>query len=254
MCSIASYTEKEKRDQVVKVLELLDSPINTEAQKKNLLYNLAFMNNMVVKGYHEVRTEMDDVIYSVKNHAIREIARLMPKRCSCTSDVIYIYANKRQYSFHYRGTAPCEYRYVSWDRVKDGWSLSDKEYQRQANKEKKRIDNIFRKSNADHQERIRKEKLLAVHAVNEARKIQEDVTKFWKTLEEKLSKTQKKSKAYQQRNLERCWHLWAKKFGFPLSCPRPWLSIVSSLDKSPYAIEFYNRMVSLHIISDFSSI
>ena len=74
MCSIASYTEKEKRDQVVKVLELLDSPINTEAQKNNLLYNLAFMNNMVVKGYHEVRTEMDDVIYSVKNHAIREIA------------------------------------------------------------------------------------------------------------------------------------------------------------------------------------
>ncbi len=255
MCSIASYTEKEKRDQVVKVLELLDSPINTEAQKKNLLYNLAFMNNMVVKGYHEVRTEMDDVIYSVKNHAIREIARLMPKRCSCTSDVIYIYANKRQYSFHYRGKAPCEYRDVSWDRVKDGWSLSDKEYQRQANKEKEYIDDCFRKNDAYHQEYVRKEKLRAVHAVIEARKNQALLAKFWEKLDEKLSKTQKKRKDYQQRNLKRCWDLWANKFGFPDRCPGDArMSLVSSLGDKPIAKEFFNRMVSLHIISDFNSL
>ena len=69
MCLIPSYTEIEKLNQVKKVLNLLTLPVDSEEAKKNLLYNVAFMNNMVVKGYMKERTDMDSLIYETKDKA-----------------------------------------------------------------------------------------------------------------------------------------------------------------------------------------
>ena len=98
MCLVASYTEIEKIKQVKNVLNLLTLPVDTEEKKKNLLYNLSYMNSMVVKGYMKERTDADGIIYSTKNYALKRVAELMPDRCFCCLGVLYVYAGGRLYS------------------------------------------------------------------------------------------------------------------------------------------------------------
>lgn len=251
MCLIASYTEIEKVNQVQKVLNLLTLPVDTEEKKKNLLYNLSYMNNMVVKGYMKERTEADGVIYSTKDYAMKRVAELMPDRCFCCLGVFYVYAGGRQYSYHYRGKDPINrHKAIEWDGVTEGFSYSDEDYKQltanmKAEKEAKRTQN-----EANYQKRVHNVKMLVVKAVNEARTGKALVEQFKQAMETGLTKTQKKAKAYQNKDIHRCWDLWAKKLGFSGYYPTTYVSLwrVSSQDKY-IAEEFLSRMMKLNIIN-----
>lgn len=250
MCLVASYTEIEKINQVKKVLNLLTLPVDTEEKKKNLLYNLSYMNNMVVKGYMKERTEADGVIYSTKNYALKRVAELMPDRCFCCLGVLYVYAGGRQYSYHYRGEAPIDrHQAIEWNGVTDGFSYSDEEYKRLTAEVKAGKDAERAQNEADYQKRVHDVKMLVVKAVNEARTGKALVEQFKQAMENHLTKVQKKSKAYQSKDIRRCWDLWAKKLGFNSHYPTTYVSLwrVSSSDMY-IAKEFLGRMEKLNII------
>ncbi len=250
MCLVASYTEIEKIKQVKNVLELLTLPVDTEEKKKNLLYNLSYMNSMVVKGYMKERTEADGVIYSTKNYALKRVAELMPDRCFCCLGVLYVYAGGRQYSYHYRGEAPIDrHQAIEWDGVSEGFSYSDEEYKRLAAKVKADKDAERAQNEADYQKRVHDVKMLVVKAVNEARTGKALVEQFKQAMEDNLTKVQKKSKAYQSKDIHRCWKLWATKLGFNSHYPTTYISLWRvSLSDMYIAKEFLSRMEKLNIV------
>ena len=250
MCLIASYTEQEKLNQVQKVQNLMALPLDTEEEKKNFLYNLSYMNNMVVKGYMKERTDADDIIYSTKNYALKRVGELMPDRCFCCLGVLYVYAGGRQYSYHYRGEAPIDrHQAIEWDGVAEGFSYSDEDYKRLTAKVKAEKAAQRAQNETDYQKHVRDVKILVVKAVNEARAGKALVEQFKQAMEDNLTKAQKKSKAYQSKDIRRCWELWAKKLGFSSYYPTDYISLyrVSSSDMS-IAKKFLSRMEKLNII------
>lgn len=265
MCLIPSYTEIEKKNQVVKVLNLIESPINTEAQRQNLLYNLAFMNNMVVKGYMKERTYMDDTIYSVKDVALDYIIKQMPERCFLSYDngsyVIYICVNSRQYSFHTRSSHGMKYSYElgvrepRWDGIVSGWELSDEEYRKQVENRKNTIAANREKAVAERKQWEREIQLKVIKQIHGLQRNRERVEEFKRTMEERITPAQRRTKTYReyQRNnfhWSDCWKLWGEKWGFGCYPPETffyaWRCTGGFSDKGAerYAEEYFNKIRS----------
>ena len=234
-----TYTELEKKQQIDKVLNLINSPIQTETDRKNLLYNLSYMNNMVVKGYMQQHSKMDERIYEVKDMTLDFIVKQMPNRCFLSFDdgyyvtggyyVIYIYVNGRQYSFHTLNKHGMDLffkrsLYVSlWDGLKDGWKLSDAEY-------KRRIKIINKIHEDEKAKAIAKRKILernikkaVIGQIHQLQNNLERVKEFKRVMEEKITPAQRRTKAYQNYKRydrwERCWELWGRKWGFRGGAP-----------------------------------
>lgn len=230
MCLISSYTEIEKKDQIVKVLNLIKSPINTEAERQHLLYNLAYMNDMVVKGYMKERTDMDERIYYVKDLALDYIVKQMPERCFLSDDngyyVIYVCVNSRQYSFHTRSNHGMKYNFKRdireprWDGIIGGWKLSDAEYKQQMEnrrKDKHRKDALHAEWERDYGRAVR---LATIRQIKKTRERNREVRRqkgardrWWKTLEDGLNSRQKNTVAFKTRDAKKCYKLYGKKMG-----------------------------------------
>lgn len=254
MCLIASYTEIEKLNQVKKVLRLLTLPVDTEEAKKNLLYNVSFMNNMVVKGYMKERTDADYTIYSVKDKALNMLIEVMPDRCHQKGTCLYVYAAGRQYSYHFMvndftGHNKALYNFelhycykhslspyssrrrkgTEWNEIPEGYALSDAEYRQQyaevvavrRNRDKRNQEDKAR----CEAELNRQARIYMLRGIKVARQHNEEIrkhnTKFWDVIENGLTKTQKRTKAYTGRDSSKLYHLYGKKLGLTYSdCPR----------------------------------
>lgn len=144
--------------QVSKVTSMMASVPTSEKSLQSFLYELSFMNDMVVKGYCQERTMADCVIYATKSYACHWLMKNFNSRCVVYSDVLYVYANCRQYSYHLRNVHykywynPCKryfgdtssedsvvvrYKSVKWIGIEGAWALTDEEYKQQVKKEKK---------------------------------------------------------------------------------------------------------------------
>ena len=224
MCSIPSYTEIEKLNQVKKVLNLLTLPVNTEETKKSLLYNVAFMNNMVVKGYMKERTDMDSLIYETKEKALSYIVKRMPGRCHLSSDkgyyIVYIYVHGRQYSFHTTSRHGLAFeigRAVKWNEIRDGWSMSDAEYH-EAIRSHNEVLETYKEKEREY-EKNRKELImrLMLRGIKLARKENMEnrrlMRRFWKKVNEGLTAAQKRTKAYKEHNASKIVSLYGQQLG-----------------------------------------
>lgn len=224
MCLIPSYTEIEKNKQVQKVLHLMTLPLDTEAKRKDFLYNLSFMNSMVVKGYMKEHTDMDTVIYDTKDKALDFIARKMANRCHRSSDgrhyIIYIYVNGRQYSYHTNSRHDLPYedsKATKWDEIRDGWSLSDAEYQAcvESNREKARYN---QKEYEEYEHKITllvKRLMLRGIKIARERNIEnkKKCAEFWAKVDNGLTAAQKRTKAYKERNASKIISLYGTHLG-----------------------------------------
>lgn len=257
MCLVPTYTEIEKNIQVQRVLRLMTLPLDTEAKRKNILYNIALMNNMVVKGYKQERTLMDNVIYATKESAISFLGQKLPGRCFQCGDVVYVYAAGRQYSFHTREYSFAEIprEYVRWDNIEGGWSLSDDEYKKTVMEMKKKADAEREKNSAERKDRERNIQKAVVHQIHQIQRNRQLVEEFKRVMEEKITPAQRRTKTYRvyQRNnfyWEDCWRLWGEKWGFDKYPPETffyaWKCTGSFFDKSAesYAKSFYEKVKS----------
>lgn len=220
MCLVPSYTEIEKNNQVQKVLKLMTLPLDTETKRKRFLCSLAFMNNMVVKGYKQERTSMDDVIYATKEAAISFLGQKMQGRCFQCCDVVYVYAAGRQFSFHTRcNFAEIPRKYVPWDHIEGGWSLSDNEYRRKLVSKRKKADAEIEKNNAEYKKWERKIQKAVIHQIHQLQRNRQLVEEFKRVMEEKITPAQRRTKTYREyqsnnRYWYGCWKLWGEKWGF----------------------------------------
>lgn len=265
MCLIPSYTEIEKKNQIVKVLNLIKSPINTEAERQHLLYNLAFMNNMVVKGYMKDRTDMDERIYNVKDLALDYIIKQMPERCFLSYDnrryVIYVCVNSRQYSFHTRNNHGLEFNFnrdarePRWDGIVGGWELSDAEYKQQVENRKSTRAAERAQAIAERKEWERNIQKAVIRQIHQLQRNRERVEEFKRVMEEKITPAQRRTKTYKEYQRcnfywERCWELWGEKWGFGSYPPETffyaWKCTGGFSDKEveSYAKSFYEKVKS----------
>lgn len=265
MCLIPSYTEIEKKNQIVKVLNLIKSPINTEAERQHLLYNLAFMNNMVVKGYMKERTDMDERIYNVKDLALDYIIKQMPERCFLSYDnrryVIYVCVNSRQYSFHTRNNHGLEFNFnrdarePRWDNIVNGWELSDAEYKQAVENRKNTIAAKRAQADAEEKEWQRTIQLRVIKQINQLKINRQRVEEFKRVMEERITPAQRRTKTYKtylndKYNLywKDCWKLCGEKWGFGCYPPEiffsAWRCGFNFHDKAAerYAEEYYQRI------------
>lgn len=256
-------TRIDKKNQIDKVLNLITLPIKTEKDRKNLLYNLAYLNNMVKKGYMVQHTKMDERIYKVKDLALDFIVKQMPERCFLSIDnryyVIYIYVNGRQYSFHTTNTHGLDFNYkrnlpvVRWDGLKDGWKLSDTAYKR-----KKEILNRTRAAEKakviakrkNWELRIQKAVIRQIHLLQRNR---DRVEEFERVMEEKITPAQRRTKTYKEYqrcktfDWENCWKLWGEKWGFSRIPPETYFIAWSCADSEKgrdYAKSFFEKVKS----------
>lgn len=223
MCLIPTYTEVEKRNQITKVQSLLNLPINTEQDRKNLLYNLSLMNSMVVKGYKKERTDADGEIYTLKNKVLNMLPELMPGRCFMADDVLYVYAAGRQYSYHvkYFIQGALYNNRVKWDGIKEGFALSDEEYKSKHNEfvEFDRHVNQREQENEAKEEKDmnRKVRIYLLRGIKEARRLNDEIRKhndyFWKVIENGLTKAQKRTMAYKNRDGYKLRRLYGEELG-----------------------------------------
>lgn len=224
MCLIPSYTEIEKLNQVKKVLNLLTLPVDSEEAKKNLLYNVAFMNNMVVKGYMKERTDMDSLIYETKDKALNYIVRRMPGRCHLHSDkgyyVVYIYVSGRQYSFHTNSRHGLTFeigKAVKWDEIRDGWSMSNAEYHEAIIRKNEALEAYNKKEREYEKNRNEIIKRLMLRGIKLARKENEENRRryadFWQKVDAGLTAAQKRTKAYKEHNASRIVSLYGEQLG-----------------------------------------
>ena len=254
MCLIASYTEQEKLNQVQKVQNLMALPLDTEEEKKNFLYNLSYMNNMVVKGYMKERTEADYTIYSVKDKSLNMLINVMPDRCHQDGTCLYVYAGGRQYSYHFivnmftghnKALYHFEWDYcdkygispysshrrkgTEWNEIPEGYALSDAEYRQQyaevvafrRNRDKHNQENESKRE----AELNRQARIYMLRGIKVARQRNEEIRKhnanFWYVIENGLTKAQKRTKAYTERDGRKLYHLYGKKLGLTYyDCPR----------------------------------
>ena len=256
MCLISSYTEIEKNNQVQKVLHLMTLPLDTEAKRKDFLYNLACMNNMVVKGYKQERTSMDAVIYATKEAAISFLGQKMQGRCFQCCDVVYVYAAGRQFSFHTKCTfAEIPHKYVRWDHIEGGWSLSDDEYRKEVKSMKIKADAEREKNNAENKEWERNIQKAVIRQIHQLQRNRERVEEFKRVMEEKITPAQRRTKTYKEYQRcnfywEHCWELWGEKWGFGCYPPETffhaWKCTNRLLDKSVerYAESYYEKVKS----------
>ena len=220
-----SYTETEKNLQIQKVLQLMTRSVETEEKKKMFLYELSFMNNMVVKGYKQERTAMDAVIYATKEAAISFLGQRMPGRCFQFGDVVYMYAAGRQYSFHTKlAFAEIPRRYVPWNHIEGGWELSDEEYRKSVESMKLAAEAEKKKTREEKEERERNIKKSVIRQIHLLQHNQERVEEFKRVMEEKITPAQRRTKTYQRYQKdafywEDCWRLWGEKWGFGSNPP-----------------------------------
>lgn len=264
MCLIATFTEQEKLNQVQKVQHLMTLPLDTEEKKKNFLYNLSFMNNMVVKGYKKERTEADYVIYSTKDKALNLLINVMPDRCHQQGTCLYVYAGGRQYSYHFivntftghnKALYDFEWDYcckhnrdssgrwefrkkVEWDGIIEGYALSDAEYRQQY------AEVVARRRNREKQEQEdaakyeaelnRNARIYLLRGIKVARQRNKEIRKhnarFWKMIENGLTKAQKRTKAYSKRDSDKLFRLYGKSLGLT------WRDLPRCLEDSPVMI------------------
>lgn len=262
MCLVASYTETEKKKQIINVLNLIDSPVNTETERQNYLYNLAFMNNMVVKGYMQERTDMDMLIYKVKDLALDYIVKQIPERCFLSYDkglyVIYIYVSSRQYSFHAPNNHGLDfknnYKACRWDGIKDGWSLSDAEYKKEVLEIKNTTAAENTKYAAEHKEWEINIKKLVLRKVKELKHNRQLVEDFKRFMTENITPAQKRTKTYKDYLVHEwmwvyCWKLWGKKWGFdgfpPETCFKPYLLYNTTSSEQGYAEKYFDKIKNI---------
>lgn len=222
MCLIPTFTEEQKLKQVNKVLSLIALPVDTEEQKQKFLYELSFMNNMVVKGYLQERTDMDEVIYETKDKAIDSIVERMPERCFLSYGkrryIVYVFAMGRQYSFHTNSRHGLTYdKYIEWDGISNGWSLTTEEYKVALAAQKARAKANEEKDAADLIRFNKDVKLRMIKGIKIANKHNEEVrayfANFWEVLDKNLTASQKKSKAYKTKDMYKCYSLYGEKLG-----------------------------------------
>lgn len=246
MCLIASYTEIEKLNQVKKVRHLLTLPVDTEEAKKNLLYNVSFMNNMVIKGYMKERTDMDSLIYETKDKALNLFIHVMPDRCHQEGTCLYVYAAGRQYSYHFmvndftghnKALYDFEWNYchqhglspfgkfrrkgTEWDNIREGFALSDEEYKTRYNEHKEFVRNAKQRKDeatANYEKELeRKARIYMLRGIKEARMRNKEIRKhnahFWNVIESGLTNAQKRTKAYQNKDGYKLRKLYGEKLG-----------------------------------------
>lgn len=266
MCLVPTYTEIEKKNQINRVLNLMTLPLDTEDQKQNFLYNLSFMNNMVVKGYMKERTDMDERIYNVKDLALDYIVKQMPKRCFLSYNnsryVIYICVNSRQYSFHTNKKHGMEYnlgdaREPRWDGIVGGWELSDAEYKQEMKIRKNTRAAERAQAVAERKEREIKIRKAVIHQIHWLQRNRQLVEEFKRVMEENITPAQRRTKTYKRYLNDKynlywrdCWKLWGVKWGFDEYPPETffyaWKCTGSFFDKSAesYAKSFYEKVKS----------
>lgn len=231
MCLISSYTELEKTVQASKVLNMMAVPPTTETDLKNFLYNLSFMNDMVVKGYKKERTEADSVIYAVKTYACRWLIENFYDRCIEFYNILYVYSSGRQYSYHLRSlnfyyehtdewgvdrigsldadAVKVNHRYVRWNGVEGSWKLSDEEYKQRTRQEDKPI--VPHTQTAMFKARLekyKKEKSVRLRFQLE----KERMNFFFAELAKRMPKVSK-NKCVINKNYEECCERYAEKSG-----------------------------------------
>ena len=215
------HSEKEKIHQVFVVMSMLeDGEMKTEKELSLFLFEVAKMNAMATKGYMCQRTSADYLIYATKKIACEFLAKNYPTRCSYNKSyrqyesVLYIYSNRRQYSFHVE--ISCvegirEARFNEWDNIERGWAMSDEEYRnaRQGSVHEPESQVVPTLSN-QFQRKLQKYK-----AAKEYRKRRDTAdkveAKFWKCLLETLPKRKQQNKCVAKRDARKCYELY-----FPL--------------------------------------
>ena len=256
MCLIPSYTEIEKNLQVQKVLHLMTLPLDTEAKRKDFLYNLSFMNNMVVKGYKQERTAMDAVIYATKEAAISFLGQKMPGRCIQSGDVVYMYAAGRQYSFHTKfAFVEIPRKYVPWNHIEGGWELSDEEYRKTVESMKLAVETEKKKNCAEKKAWERNIKKSVIRQIHLLQRNRERVEEFKRVMEEKITPAQRRTKTYKEYQRcnfywEHCWELWGEKWGFGSYPPETffyaWKCACDDKAGERYAETYYNKIKSYY--------
>jgi len=216
MCLVASFSEVEKLSQVSKVSSMMvNGKFRSENELKSFLYNLSYMNDMVVKGYMKERTQVDNIIYGLKNVALEWIANNYTDRCVRCCDVIYVYSSGRQYSYHILDAFSSRWnaipnKYVKWDGIKGGYALTDAEYKKRIHvtEETKTVPSYRKQKYLDRFLELKQQEER--HIINDER--ENKVQFFFDTLIAKMPKVSR-YKCVINRKIYKCIELYGEKIG-----------------------------------------
>lgn len=203
--------------QANKVMSLIASETR---DLKGFLYELSYLNSMAAKGYKEENI-YNPMIYSIKEVALRYIYDNFRRYCLNSygdlytfhgQRILYVFFNKRQYSFHH-GIIEWDYIvYTRWDGMKEGWKMSDEEYFSELEKNRDNKYSIQDKR-TDQPDFLYKLEKLKKKREEERRCFMEEKLKKEFFIRLETIPQARKAKCFKERDFRRCFNLYSEKIG-----------------------------------------